>query len=111
MFIDPAFAQTSAPAADPLGQMIPVMLIVLIFMYFVVLRPQQKRQKEHREMVEKVRRGDTVITSGGFVAKVTKVTDNADEIEVELSEGMRVRVLKATLLDVRSKGEPVKETG
>jgi preprotein translocase subunit YajC len=65
--------------------------------------------KEHREMVEKIRRGDTVVTSGGFIARVTKVPDNSDEVEVELTEGMKVRVLKTTLIDVRSKGEPVKD--
>jgi preprotein translocase, YajC subunit len=107
MFIDPAYAQTGG--ADPLsGILIPMLLMVLIF-YFLLIRPQQTRAKAHREMVEKVRRGDTVVTSGGFIARVTKVTDNADEVEVELSEGMKVRVLKSTLMDVRSKGEPVKE--
>ena len=110
MFIDPAYAQAGGSASDALGQMVPFLLIMMIFLYFMVLRPQQSRSKEHREMVEKIRRGDTVITSGGFVARVTKVTDNSDEVEVELSEGMKVRVLKSTLIDVRSKGEPVKET-
>lgn len=109
LLIDPAYAQTGGPGGDPLsGILIPMLLMVLIF-YFLIIRPQQSRAKQHREMVEKVRRGDTVITSGGFVAKVTKVTENSDECEVELSEGMKVRVLKSTLLDVRSKGEPVKE--
>ncbi len=108
MFIDPAYAQMGG-AGDPLsGILIPMLLMVLIF-YFLLIRPQQTRAKEHRELVEKVRRGDTVITSGGFVARVTKVTDNSDEVEVELSEGMKVRVLKSTLIDVRSKGEPVKD--
>ena len=108
MFIDPAYAQ-GAGGVDPLTQMIPFLLIMMIFIYFMVIRPQSQRAKEHRDMVEKIRRGDTVITSGGFVAKVTKVTDSSDEVEVELSEGMKVRVLKSTLIDVRSKGEPVKD--
>jgi preprotein translocase subunit YajC len=110
MFITPAYAQAPGGASDPfLGLLFPMLLMVMIF-YFLVLRPQQQRQKAHQEMISKVRRGDTVITSGGFVGKVTKVTDNSDEIEVELSDTLRVRVVRSTLIDVRSKGEPVKET-
>ncbi len=110
MFIDPAFAQSSSPAADPFtGLLIPMLLMILIF-YFLVIRPQSQRASRHREMVDKVRRGDTVVTSGGMVGKVTKVTDGSDEIEVELSEQLRVRILRSTLMDVRAKGEPVKET-
>jgi preprotein translocase subunit YajC len=85
------------------------MLVMIVIFYFLVIRPQQQRTKQHRELVNKVRRGDTVITSGGFVGKVTKAADNADEVEVELNDAMRVRVLKSTLMDVRTKGEPVKE--
>ena len=98
-------------SADPLGGLgvlFPMLLMIVIF-YFLLIRPQQQRAKEHQEMISKVRRGDTVVTSGGFVGKVTKVPDNTDEVEVELSEQMKVRVVKTTLMDVRSKGEPVKE--
>lgn len=110
MFISPAYAQ-GGPGADPFtGMLIPLLLMVVIF-YFLVIRPQQQRAKQHRELVEKVRRGDTVVTAGGFIAKVTRVTENSDEVEVELSENMRVRVLRSTLMDVRAKGEPVKEAG
>lgn len=108
MFITPAYAQTSGGSDPFTGLLIPMLAMILIF-YFLVIRPQQQRSKQHRETVNKVRRGDTVVTSGGFVGKVTKAADNSDEIEVELSDAMRVRVLKATLMDVRSKGEPVKE--
>jgi preprotein translocase subunit YajC len=108
MFIEPAYAQTGG-AGDPFtGLLIPMLVMILIF-YFLVIRPQQQRSKQHRELVNKVRRGDTVITSGGFVGRVTKAADNTDEVEVELNEALRVRVLKSTLLDVRTKGEPVKE--
>jgi preprotein translocase subunit YajC len=108
MIISPAYAQTGG-ASDPFtGLLIPMLVMILIF-YFLVIRPQQQRAKSHRELVDKVRRGDTVITSGGFIGKVIKASDNSDEIEVELSEAMRVRVLKSTLMDVRAKGEPVKE--
>lgn len=110
-FIAPAFAQGAAPGGDAFTSLIiPMVLMVAIF-YFLIIRPQQSRAKQHRELVDKVRRGDTVITSGGFVGKVTKVSDGSDEIEVELSDQLRVRVVKSTLMDVRSKGEPVKDAG
>jgi preprotein translocase subunit YajC len=85
------------------------MLAMIAIFYFLVIRPQQQRSKSHRELVNKVRRGDTIVTSNGFVGKVTKASDNSDEIEVELSDNMRMRILKSTLMDVRGKGEPVKE--
>ncbi|MFA5901430.1 MAG: preprotein translocase subunit YajC [Hyphomicrobium sp.] len=111
MFITPAFAQ--AAGSDPLGGagglLFPMLIMIVIF-YFLVIRPQQSRAKSHREMVNQVRRGDTVVTSGGFVGKVVKATDASDEVEVELSDNMRVRVVKSTLMDVRSKGEAAKET-
>ena len=111
MFIDPAYAQTGGTASDPfLGFLFPLLLMLVIF-YFLVMRPQQQRAEAHRRLIEGVRRGDTVVTSGGFVGKVTKVSDSSDEIEVELTETLKVRVLKSTLADVRSKGEPVKDTG
>jgi preprotein translocase subunit YajC len=108
MFISEAYAQTGGVPEQFTGLLIPMLAMIVIF-YFLVIRPQQQRAKMHRELVDKVRRGDTVITSGGFIGKVTKAADNSDEIEVELSDSMRVRVLKSTLMDVRSKGEPVKE--
>lgn len=109
MFITPAYAQAASPGADPFtGLLIPMLLMVIIF-YFLVIRPQSQRAAQHREMVEKVRRGDTVVTSGGMIGKVTKVPEGSDEIEVELSDSLRVRILRSTLLDVRAKGEPVKE--
>jgi preprotein translocase subunit YajC len=108
MFITPAYAQ-SVGGSDPFtGLLIPMLAMIVIF-YFLVIRPQQARTKQHREMVNHVRRGDTVVTSGGFVGKVVKASDTSDEVEVELSDTMRVRVLKSTLMDVRGKGEPVKE--
>ena len=103
MFITPAYAQTGGMSDPFTGLLIPMLVMVLIF-YFLVIRPQQQRAKSHREKVDKVRRGDTVITSGGFIGKVTKAADNSDEIEVELTDDMRVRVLKSTLLDVRGQG-------
>ena len=109
MFISPAYAQAASPFGGDsmLVSLLPFILIFVI-MYFLILRPQQKRQKQHQEMVKNVRRGDTVITSGGLVGKVTKVSDD-DQIEVEVADGVRVRQMRSMIADVRAKGEPVKE--
>jgi preprotein translocase subunit YajC len=85
-------------------------ILIFVIMYFLILRPQQKRQKQHQEMIKNVRRGDTVITSGGLIGKVIKVVDD-EQIEVEVADGVRVRQAKSMLADVRAKGEPVKEEG
>ena len=107
MFTTAAYAQTAANPMDPLGGLLIPMLAMLLIFYFLVIRPQSKRADEQRQKVNAVRRGDTVVTSGGMVGRVTKVSDNSDEIEVELAENFKVRVIKSTLIDVRVKGEPV----
>ncbi len=110
MFITPAFAQ-AAPGgggADVLYQMAPFLLIFVI-MYFLILRPQQKRVKEHQAMVKTLRKGDTVITSGGMVGKVTKVVDD-NEVEIQIADNVRIRQMRAMIQEVRSKGEPVSDT-
>ncbi len=89
-----------------LGQFLPLILIFAI-MYFLLIRPQQKKMKEHQAMVAAVRRGDQVVTQGGLIGKVTKVKDD-NEVEVELAEGVKVRVVKSTLANVTSKTEPAK---
>jgi preprotein translocase subunit YajC len=111
MFISPAFAQTTSPFGgdNMLVSLIPFILIFVI-MYFLILRPQQKRVKQHQEMVKNVRRGDTVVTSGGLVGKVTKVVDD-EQIEVEIADSVRIRQMRSMLAEVRAKGEPVKEEG
>jgi preprotein translocase subunit YajC len=107
MIITPAYAQAAgAPGLDMMGYL-PLVLIFVI-LYFFILRPQQKRAKEHQEMVKNVRRGDTLITSGGLVGKVTKVVDD-DQVEMEIADGVRVRQVKSMVTDVRAKGEPVKD--
>src|SRR6187455_3268613 len=110
MFISSAFAQGAASPFGDGGLVTSLLPFVLIFviMYFLILRPQQKRVKTHQEMVKNVRRGDTVITNGGLVGRVTKVIDDA-EIEMELSDEVRVRQMRSMIADVRAKGEPVKE--
>jgi preprotein translocase subunit YajC len=77
-------------------------------MYFLILRPQQKRVKAHQELVKAVRRGDTVITNGGLIGKVTKVVDD-EQIEIEIADGVRIRQVRSMVTDVRAKGEPVKD--
>ncbi len=109
MFVTPAFAQASPffGGDNMLVQLLPFVLIFVI-MYFLILRPQQKRTKDHQELVKNLRRGDTVITSGGLVGKVTKVVDD-DQIEVEIADGVRVRQVRSMVTGVRAKGEPVKD--
>jgi len=111
MFITEAFAQTGGAASSSSSLIIQFAPILLIFviMYFLILRPQRTKAKQHQEMVANVRRGDTVVTSGGLIGKVAKVEDS--EIQVELAEGVRVRVVRGTIAEVRAKGEPVKDAG
>ena len=105
MFVSPAFAQAGGAAApNAFAQFVPLILIFAI-MYFLLIRPQQKKMKEHRAMVDAVRRGDQVITQGGIIGKVTKVKEDG-EIEVEIADGVRVRVIKHTLAQVLNKTEP-----
>jgi preprotein translocase subunit YajC len=83
-------------------------ILIFVIMYFLILRPQQKRVKTHQEMVKNVRRGDTVVTNGGLVGKVTKVIDD-EQIEIEIADDVRIRQMRSMLSDVRAKGEPVKD--
>ena len=108
--ITPAFAHgatSAAGGADIALQVVPFVLIFVI-MYFLILRPQQRRVKEHQNLVKNVRRDDTVVTSGGIVGRVTKVADEASEIEVEIAPNVRVKVVRAMISEVRVKGAPVK---
>lgn len=85
---------------------IPMIAIMAVF-YFLLFRPQQRKAKEHQDMVSKVSRGDTVVTSGGLIGRVVKVTDDK-EVLVEVGENVKVRVLRQAISDIRAKGEPVK---
>jgi preprotein translocase subunit YajC len=106
--ITPAYAQGAGGISpDLLYQLLPFLLIFVI-MYFLILRPQQKRAKQHQDMVKNLRRGDILITSGGLVGKVTKVVDD-DQVEIEIADGVRVRQVRTMVADVRSKTEPVKD--
>lgn len=89
---------------EALGQFIPLILIFAI-MWFLLIRPQQKKMKEHQAMVAALRRGDQVITQGGLIGKVSKVKDDG-ELEVEIAEGVKVRVVRGTISQVLNKTEP-----
>lgn len=106
MFVTEAYAQTADGAGAPGGallQLLPLILIFVIF-YFLLIRPQQRRLKEHKQMIENIRKNDRVVTAGGILGKVTKVGD--EEIEVEVAAGVTVKVVKSTVSAVVSKTEP-----
>jgi preprotein translocase subunit YajC len=109
MFITPAYAQ-AAGGGDTNSMLMSLLPFALIFviMYFLILRPQQKKVKDHAELVKNIRRGDTVVTTGGLVGKVTKVVDD-EQIEFEISDGVRVRQMRSMVSGVRAKGEPARE--
>src|SRR5262245_47756526 len=108
MFITPAYAQAALGGGNDMLMSLLPFVGIFVIMYFLILRPQQKRVKQHQELVKNVRRGDTVVTSGGIIAKVTKVIDD-DQIEIELADGVRARQVRSMVSDVRAKGEPVKD--
>lgn len=101
-----ASAQDAGPSASGaiMQQLLLFVPLILIF-YFLLIRPQAQRQKQHKAMIEAVRRGDTVVTSGGLIGKVTKVADQ--ELTIELADNVRVRIVKGMVADVRGKGQLV----
>lgn len=111
MLISPAYAQGAGAggSTDILMSMLPFVLIFVI-MYFLIIRPQRQRMKQHQEMVSNLRRGDTVVTAGGLIGKVSKVVDDG-EVQLELAEGLKVRAVRSMITEVRSKSEPVKDNG
>lgn len=107
MLISTAYAQTAgAGGGDFLIQLAPLVLIFVVF-YFLLIRPQQKRMKEHKEMLANVRRGDRIVGNGGLIGTVTKVSDDDDTLTVEIADGVRVQMARGMLAEVRGKGEPV----
>jgi preprotein translocase subunit YajC len=111
MLITEAYAQAGglAGGGDLLIQFLPFILIFVI-MYFLIIRPQRQKAQRHRDMVANLRRGDTVVTSGGLIGKVAKVVDD-NEMQIEIAEGVRVRAIRGMIAEVRAKGEPVKDDG
>jgi preprotein translocase subunit YajC len=97
MLISPAYAQDAgAGGAGLLMQILPLILIFAIF-YFLLIRPQQKKMKEHREMLAGLKRGDRVITGGGIVGTIARVRDDSDEMDVEIAQGVKITVVRGTI--------------
>lgn len=102
MLINNAYAAThTAGGGDIFLQLLPFLLIFVII-YFLILRPQQKRVKAHRDMVQGIQKGDTVVTQGGILGKVTKVID-ANEVQIEIAENVKVKIIRSMIAEVRSK--------
>jgi preprotein translocase subunit YajC len=107
MFITPAYAQSAvAGAPDMLVSLLPFVLIFVI-MWFLIIRPQRTAAKKRDEQLKNIRRNDTIVTGGGIIAKVTKVVEGEPELEVEIAQGVKVKLLRSMVADVRVKGEPV----
>jgi len=111
MLISPAYAQAAGAAGggDIFMSLLPLILIFVVF-YFLLIRPQQKRMKDHREMLSNIRRGDRIVTGGGIIGTVTKVGSD-DELTVEIGENMRVKVVRSTVQTVLAKTEPARSKG
>jgi preprotein translocase subunit YajC len=109
MLNSPVFAQAAGGGGDVFMSLLPLVLIFVVF-YFLLIRPQQKRVKEHKAMVEALRRGDRVVTGGGIVGKVSKVL-NDSEVQVEIAENVKVRVQRQTITAVLSKTEAPADDG
>ena len=108
MFVSPAYAQTGGGAGGfDLVALLPLVLIFVVF-YFLIIRPQQKKMKDHKTLVEGLRRGDRVVTSGGIIGTVAKVTGDR-EITLEISEGVRVRAVRGMIAEVMARTEPAGE--
>jgi preprotein translocase subunit YajC len=106
MLISPAYAQGTGlfDSQSALVQFLPLVLIFVVF-YFLLIRPQQKKQSEHKTMLEGLRRGDRVVTGGGIVGTVNKVV-GPEEVEVDIAQGVRVKVLRSTISSVLAKPDP-----
>lgn len=108
MLISPAYAQGFG-GAEGLGPLLPLILIFVVF-WFLLIRPQQKKAKEHRELLSQLKRGDQIVTSGGIIGKITKVVSDT-ELQVEIAEEVRVRVARGMVSEVLSRTEPAKAAG
>jgi preprotein translocase subunit YajC len=108
MLVSPAYAQ-AAGGGGGFGGLEPLLPLILIFVvfYFLLIRPQQKKQKAHRELIANLRRGDRVVTAGGVIGQVTRVVDDR-ELMLEIAEGVRVRVMRAMVSEVLTKSEPAR---
>ena len=104
MFVSPAYAQTGGVGGFDMLTLLPLVLIFVVF-YFLIIRPQQKKMKDHKTMLEALRRGDRIVTSGGIIGTVTKI-DGDREMTIEIASGVRVKVLRAMVAEVLARTEP-----
>jgi len=109
MLISPAYAQAAGEGgAGGMIQLLPLVLIFVVF-YFLLIRPQQKKMKAHRNMVEALKRGDKVVTGGGLLGTVTKVPEGG-EVQIEIADGVRVKVMRHTIQEILTKPQPASKT-
>ena len=106
MWVTPAYAQSIGGGGGDILHLLLPFVIIFIIMYFLILRPQRQQAKRREEMLKAIRRGDTVVTNGGIVGKVTKVVDDG-EVELQIAEGVKVRAIRSLIAEVRVKAEPV----
>ena len=102
MLINNAYAATPAAGGGDIFLSLLPFLLIFVIIYFLILRPQQKRVKAHRDMVQGIQKGDTVVTQGGILGKVTKVID-ANEVQIEIAENVKVKIIRSMIAEVRSK--------
>ncbi len=107
MNFTPVYAQAVGGGADLITSFFPIILLIIIFWFFI-FRPQQKRAKAHQAMLSSVRRGDVIVSTGGLVGKVTKVREDLD-LDVEISQGVKVKIVRTMIADIRTKPEPVND--
>lgn len=106
MIFTPAYAQSAGSGGGDIISMLLPFVMIFVIMYFLIIRPQQRRMKEHQEMLAQIKRGDEVVTAGGLMAKVVRVKEGDEEIEAEIAEGVKVRIVKSTISTVASKTAP-----
>lgn len=104
-FVEPAYAQGAGGAGGGMASSLLMMVLIFGIFYFLMIRPQQKKLKEHKAMVDALRRGDQVVTQGGIIGKVAKVKDD-NEIDIEIATDVKVRVVRSTIVQVLNKTEP-----
>lgn len=106
MWVTPAYAQSFGGGSGEIMQILLPFVLIFVIMYFLILRPQRQQAKRREDMLKAIRRGDTVVTNGGIVGKVTKVVDDS-EVELQIADGVKVRAIRSLIAEVRAKAEPV----
>ena len=104
MFVSPAYAQSAGGFGSGFGSLVP--LLIVLIMYFLIIRPQMQQAKTHKKMIEDLRKGDQIITQGGLIGKISKI--KGEELEVEISPDVKVRVVRSTIKGLVAKTEPIK---